>query len=256
MAVTINLNDANSDGVGINFSAYLNDFNTSFERADYGYFSRVSTDYSGNSYATTNVPFALFTGDASAWSFIADSGASGDFTYDPQARLLSGTLDGVSFGHGLTYDASSDSFSHTTQDIGISGLNLSGNGADNAVHALTYDLMSGNTAELETTLNNNDLVINGSTGTDVLQSYAGNDTLTGGAGDDVFVFDNLSGNDVITDLQAGDTINIKWDAVTEYADLIIDYAVDAGNAVISAVGVTDTITVEGFSSGLDETVFV
>ena len=63
--------------------------------------------------------------------------------------------------------------------------------------------MSGNTAELEITLNSNDLVINGSSGNDVLQSYAGNDFLAGGAGDDVFVFNNLSGNDVITDLQAG-----------------------------------------------------
>ena len=199
---------------------------------------------------------ALVTGNAAAWSLIADSGSSGDLSYDITSNVLSGTLDAVSFGHGLTYDASSDSFFHKTDDISFSGLNLSGSGADNSVHTLTYDLMSGNIAELETVLNFNELVINGSSGNDVLQGYAGDDVLTGGAGADVFVFDNLSGNDVITDLQTGDTIEILWEGVTEFADLIIDYAADAGNAVISAAGVSDTITVEGFSSGLDDTYFM
>ena len=227
---------------------------------------------------------ALVTGNAAAWSLIADSGSSGDLSYDITSNVLSGTLDAVSFGHGLTYDASSDSFFHKTDDISFSGLNLSGSGADNSVHTLTYDLMSGNIAELETVLNFNELVINGSSGNDVLQGYAGDDVLTGGAGADVFVFDNLSGNDVITDLQTGDTIDIcrapagalqisrgndvitdlqtgdtieiLWEGVTEFADLIIDYAADAGNAVISAAGVSDTITVEGFSSGLDDTYFM
>ena len=247
MAVTINLNDANNDGVGIDLQAYLTNFNTTFQRADYGYFSTNPTDFSGNAYATTNVDLALVTGNPSAWSFIANSGASGDFTYDLLARQLNGTLDAVSFGHGLTYDAGSDSFSHMTQDISVSGLNLSGSGAGNAVHTLIYDLMNGNIAELESELNSNDLVINGSTGDDVLQSYAGDDILTGGAGDDVFRFDNLSGNDVITDLQPGDAIDIVWQGVTSFSDLIIDYASDAGNAIVSAAGVADTITVEGFS---------
>ena len=256
MVVTIDLNDANNDGIGINMPGYLSDIDTSFQRADYGYFSHIPNDYAGNTYATADVANALLTGNPAAWALVAESGPNGDFSYNLATNTLNGTLDGFCFGYGLSYDISSDTISHIADDIEIFGLNLSGSGAGNPVHTLIYDLMSGNIAELEAELNSNDLVINGSTGDDVLQSYAGNDILTGGAGDDVFRFDNLSGNDVITDLQPGDTIDILWQGVTDFADLIIDYASDAGNAIVSAAGVADTITVEGFSTGLDDTYFV
>ena len=43
----------------------------------------------------------------------------------------------------------------------------------------------------------------GGTGLDTLNGGAGNDTLTGGDNNDYFVFNNLSGVDLITDFQSG-----------------------------------------------------
>lgn len=259
MAVTINLNDADNNGTGIDMPAYFADFNQYFDRAGYGHFSSNPLDFSGNQYgANDDSMFVPFVGD-DARSFIADSGASGDLNYNILGgRVLEGTLNSLSFGSGLNYTSSSDSFSHVAEDIDISGLGLSGSGANNPVHNVVYGLMSNNTTALEAQLNANDLVINGSSGADTIQSYAGNDGLTGNAGNDTFVFNSGSGNDVITDLSAGDLIDVlgNWNGATEFSDLTIDYTSDPGNAIISVDGYTDTITVEGITSGLTEDFFI
>lgn len=258
MAVTINLNDANNDGTGINMPGYFSDFNQNFDRSGWGHFSSNPFDFNGNNYAASNGSALLPFVSDTAQSFIADSGAAGDISYSLLSHVLSGTLDSVSFGHGLNYDSASDSFTHTTNDIDISGLGLSGSGANNPVHNVVYGLMSNNTTALEAQLNANDLVINGSSGADTIQSYAGNDVLTGNAGNDTFVFNSGSGKDVITDLSAGDLIDVlgNWNGATEFSDLTIDYTSDPGNAVISVDGYTDTITVEGITSGLTEDFFI
>ncbi|EEA96265.1 heme acquisition protein HasA [Pseudovibrio sp. JE062] len=258
MAVTINLSDANNDGTGINMPAYFADFNQNFDRSGWGHFSSNPFDFNGNNYAATNGSALLPFVSDDAQSFIVVSGSAGDISYSLINHALSGTLDSVSFGHGLDYNSSSDSFAHTTNDISISGLGLSGSGSGNSVHNVVYGLMSHDTTALEAQLDANDLIINGSSGADTIQSYAGDDTLTGNAGNDIFVFSSGSGTDVITDLAAGDVIDVlgNWNGVSEFDDLIIDYASDPGNAVISAAGTTDTITVEGFSSGLDESFFI
>ncbi|WP_068311165.1 heme acquisition protein HasA [Polycladidibacter hongkongensis] len=258
MAVTIDLTDANSDGVGVDIAAYFADFNQSFDMTGWGHFSGNPFDFSGNNYAGTNGSGLLPFISDSAQSFVVDSGSAGDVNYSLGTHQLSGSVDGVSFGHGLNYSSSSDSFSHTTTDIGITGLGITGSGAGNPVHDLVYGLMKNNTSALEAQLSANDLVINGSDGADSIQGYAGDDTLTGNGGDDIFVFATGSGNDTITDLTVGDKIDVydAWNGVTEFADLIIDYASDVGNAIISIAGATDTITVEGYSSGLDDGFFV
>ena len=79
-------------------------------------------------------------------------------------------------------------------------------------------------------------------GNDILVGGAGADTLTGGVGDDVFVFDGSFGSDTITDFAAGlgrtDRIWITGSSFTSFAD-VQAHAVDAGgNAVISVDGGT------------------
>ena len=54
----------------------------------------------------------------------------------------------------------------------------------------------------------------GEMGNDYLNGGAGNDTLTGGKGNDTFVYRMGEGNDVITDYQAGDVLNIASGEIT------------------------------------------
>ena len=59
-----------------------------------------------------------------------------------------------------------------------------------------------------------DLLLGGK-GADTLEGGTGNDTLTGGAGADVFVYNYGDGNDVITDYEEEDTIQIVGDTVSK-----------------------------------------
>ncbi len=60
----------------------------------------------------------------------------------------------------------------------------------------------------------NDSIL-GSKGNDSLSGGKGNDTLTGGAGADIFVYTKGDGNDVITDYDEDDTIQINSDTVSK-----------------------------------------
>lgn len=62
----------------------------------------------------------------------------------------------------------------------------------------------------------------GGDGDDDLSGGSGDDHLTGGEGADTFIFNVNNGTDVITDFEVGiDTIHIRDDAVTGYADLTL-----------------------------------
>lgn len=230
---TITLSDVNADGTGVDLAAYLADFDTNFVRGSYGYFSNSATDLAGNQYAFSESTSASISGiPASADSVVIGSGSTGDFTYSMTTHTLNGTLDSVSFGQGLSYASSTDSFSQSATDVAITGLGLSGSGSGNAVHTLIYDLMGGSTSVLLNTLNAQNNTIIGSAGDDSINSFNGNDTLTGGAGSDLFVFDGTDGADTITDFDVDeDYLDVVAWASSSFEDLSVTYS--GGNAVVS-----------------------
>ena len=98
--------------------------------------------------------------------------------------------------------------------------------------------------------------LNGGTGNDVLFGGAGNDTLTGGEGNDKFVFlaNSNSGQDVITDFQAGSDKIVFADVVS--ADKLSNAVWDDASHTLSFSGVgkdghtyNNSVTFNGLSSG-------
>ena len=98
--------------------------------------------------------------------------------------------------------------------------------------------------------------LNGGTGNDVLFGGAGNDTLTGGEGNDKFVFlaNSNSGQDVITDFQAGSDKVVFADVVS--ADKLSNAVWDDASHTLSFSGVgkdghtyNNSVTFNGLSSG-------
>ncbi|OAP34548.1 hypothetical protein AU381_24800 [Sinorhizobium glycinis] len=93
----------------------------------------------------------------------------------------------------------------------------------------------------------NDKLIGGA-GLDTLFGGTGNDVLTGGADKDVFVFKTGSQADRIADFLDGtDKIDLAgFDAITDFADLKANHAVQSGGAVVISYG-TDKLTIDNFT---------
>lgn len=217
MTITIELDGS----TGVDFGAYLQDYATNFSQGYWGFFNDpsagafVGSEYAFSESTNTSTPIA-----GGSQSVIVDSDG-GTFQYNMSSHVLEGNVDSVTFGDGLTYDSGSDSFS-SAADVTISGLGLSGTGSGNDVHNFVYDLMQGNTTELENELDN---------GVTYLSS-GGNDTLYGYAGDDVFDFDTGSGNDVVKNFSQGDDkLNVDGWGADAIGDLTINEVF--GSSIVS-----------------------
>lgn len=244
---TIDLNDANNDGVGVDFLSYLTAWDSSFTPGYYGFFSTVPTDFIGNQFAVADSNSSTVGGVGSADTVVIDSGSAGDLYYDIVSHVLAGNVDGTTFGQGLSYNAGSDTFSQSAWDIDINGLGLSGTGANNAVHNFVYGLMQGNPANLLSVLNGQNNTFNGSAGADVLYSFNGNDTLTGNGGADLFVFQGTDGNDVITDFD----VALDFIDVTAWGTVSVSYAYDAVSGLYDATvtdGVNGSLSVQDIAN--------
>jgi Ca2+-binding RTX toxin-like protein len=88
--------------------------------------------------------------------------------------------------------------------------------------------------------------LNGGAGQDKLDGGAGNDILGGGAGKDQFIFRSGSGNDVITDFQSRDVVNLSKAAAgaADYSHLDLSQT-DKGVVLTLADG--SSVTFEGLS---------
>lgn len=231
---------------GVDLGAYLADFGANFTPSGRGAFSQ---GLSGDEYALwEDADQTIPVADGRA--FVADSGAAGDLSYDIFTNVVSGTLDSLDFGTGVS-DSGGGDFS-TDSDVLISGLGLSGSGAGNEVNELLLDLMRGNVDVLLDTLKNEDIRFTGSTGADSFKGFGngddtvsggrgddklfgaagddrllggvGNDQLNGGVGDDFL--DGGAGNDRLTGAAGADTFRFAGDFGK---DRIVDF--DAGAAV-------------------------
>lgn len=72
----------------------------------------------------------------------------------------------------------------------------------------------------------------GGTSRNVINGMGGNDWLTGGGNNDVFVFQKGSGHDVITDFRAGDVLKIEGFDLASYAEIKSRLYEKDGNAVL------------------------
>jgi serralysin len=197
MALNINVSNA-----GVDFTAYLADFNSNFTPSGWGYFSDNPTDFSGDEFAvssSSDVTLPIADGQAAVF----DSGAAGSLNYDFATHVLAGALDAIEFGTGLSYSSGSDDFT-TTPDVSISGFGLSGSGSGNAVHNLVYNTMQGNTAVLNTHLAANAINFTGGSGADTFSGYGFADSIEGAGGSDVL--SGAGGSDTIRGGNGADTL--------------------------------------------------
>lgn len=259
MAINVNLSDANSDGTGVDFNAYLANFDSTFSLGSWGHFSNVPTDFSGDEFAISESSSGtLPVTDPDAQVVVFESGSAGNLEYNFGSHTLAGALDAIEFGQYLAYNSTTDNFS-TLADVRISNLGLTGTGAGNDVHDQVYDIMQGNTGVLTGHLNANSINFLGSSGDDSFTGFAqddiingggGDDTLAGGGGDDTFVFQDNWGVDTISGFVSGDDV-IQFDGLwADWTDFSTDTDVSVVGNVVEWTDGADTwsVTVGGVSS--------
>lgn len=101
------------------------------------------------------------------------------------------------------------------------------------------DVLSGGSGDDVLKGGSGDDVLKGGSGDDVLVGGSGDDRLTGGSGDDTFQFAGHFGEDTVTDLRAGDTIDLTaFSGITDVSQL-----------TITQVGNDTLITVPGSGGG-------
>lgn len=177
---------------GVDFNAYLDAFEAAFVRNGNGFFSDDPRDLGGDEFAQSSGDDATLPID-SGLSYIAESGDDGDFAYDFATNTVGGTLDGLQFGDGLTYDAEADDFT-TDAAVTIRGLGLEGTGPGNEVSEVLGGLRESDLDALRDLLRGDDIDFDGSAGADAFKGFGpgddelsgakGADTLNGAGGDD------------------------------------------------------------------------
>jgi serralysin len=158
------------------------------------------------------------------------SGGSGD------DRLLGGSGDDkLSGGSGddvLRGGSGDDDLSGGSGDDVLRG----GSGDDNLSGGSGDDSLYGGSG---------DDVLKGGSGDDLIVGGSGDDRLSGGSGDDIFRFSGDFGDDVITDLKDGDTIDLtSLSSVTDLGQL--DIRQEGSDTVIEIPG-GGSITVKGLT---------
>lgn len=227
MSITITLQDANNDGTGINFLNYLGNYDSTFVIDGPGGFNNPALGpFSGTEYAIKNA-------DVSS-SVVMGAAAGSTLNYEFATHTLEGSLNDVSFGEGVTYNAVTDSFDQTT-DIDIAGLGLTGTGPGNEVHNVVFGLMEGDTSELISQFDSGVTYV----------SSTGNDVMTGFAGNDTFVFNSDSGFDVVDNFDTdGDLLDVSGWGVEGLSDLLVvslfgnSYITDGAEGAIKVADVT------------------
>lgn len=276
MAFTISVSDFNKDGTGINFAAYLSNFEKNYvDDTGRGGFSGTQSGVYGSETNPLQADAYAITDDASGGgqSVIFNGPGnfkySGPYSYNGSAHNVYGELSSISFGQNteITDLGGGDvKYSHDA-DIKITGFS-SGYMTDAQTKGeLLHDISNSDTSSLTALLATDSIIFKGSTGKDVFTGYGhadklnggagndklgggagkdrlngdtGNDVLTGGTAADTFYFAKNDGTDRISDFAAGrtgaDIIEFQKGLFDSYAD-VIDSAVEKnGNTVISYTG--------------------
>ena len=267
MAIKISVADANNDGKGINFAAYLKDYEETYAdatgRGDFsgktsGDITSEDDPLGAKSYVTTD------SEEDGGRSVIFNS--SGKFIYDFfGGHVISGKLQSMVFGDDTvkTSIGGGDNSYTNSGDITIAGfpknyettsdkgeimgdiLNAKTNGIDSLYDFLQSDsiVFKGSTGKDVFAGYTHDDTLNGGAGSDKLDGGAGadridgdtgSDHLTGGLGADTFYFAKNDGTDKITDFAAGkagkDIIEFGKGLFDSFAD-VLDHAKDVSAGV-------------------------
>jgi len=189
MAITITANDANKDGKGINFAAFLKSYDKTFTRDGYGSFNSVDPmAMSGKQYATT---------DAKKFGVVLSAGKAA-WQYDLATHKITGSLETVEFGNSVALNATTKKFA-LKSDLKISGLGITDS---KLAGEILSDIMGGKltedgaTSSLLKALKSDSLVFKGSTGADTFTGFGKADKISGGNGNDVLK--GGGGNDTLS----------------------------------------------------------
>ncbi|MBV1864707.1 MAG: fasciclin domain-containing protein [Rhodobacteraceae bacterium] len=116
---------------------------------------------------------------------------------------------------------------------GSSDLLMGGNGHDTVVGGAGNDTLFGGSG--------NDWLQGGSGGDSIYGEF-GDDTLTGNSGNDLFVVANGAGNDLITDFQSGDRIDLSAFGIWDFSTLALT---QIGSTTTLQLDANDSITLLG-----------
>jgi Ca2+-binding RTX toxin-like protein len=262
MAINIDLTDANGDGKGIDFNAYLKSFNAKFEASGYGGLTNESSTGSipNGDYYIRGDDYVSWDGKTNGQSVIFEGGEDG-WEYEFSTHTMEGDIDAVTFG---TKTKQSDSVPEYTNNgeirVSFDEFHTKFDDSD-----FVSSLSDGDTKKFLQFLNSDSIEFTGSSGKDSFVSFKkadtlhgeggadkldgakgndtiygdeGNDRLTGGKGADTFVFEAGDGKDRITDFGDGADV-IDFSGQLADFDAVLAAATDGSKGV--------TISYEGGS---------
>ncbi|MGV3551469.1 calcium-binding protein [Rhizobium sp.] len=209
MAITINLKDADKNGKGIDFDAYMKAFNKNFEAVGRGGFNNGYWDGPAQKNGSTMVgdDYVATDGIKKGQSVIFEGTQEGAWKYHWQGHTIDAEIDGVTFGVGskskiVGYDDGIPIYRYTNNgeiQIGFDAMTTNFDDKD-----FVSQLADGKTKKFLQFLNSDDINFTGSTGKDKFTSFGGNDTLDGGAGKDTL--NGGAGDDIIIGGKGNDTL--------------------------------------------------
>jgi serralysin len=219
VTINISLKDANKDGKGIDFDAYMKNFNKNFEASGRGGFNNGVWEggIMANGSKMVGDDYVTWDGRKNGQSVIFEGTGEDSWTYDWNSHKVEGELNGVTFGVSTKEKV-------VGKDAGENIYNYKNNGEIQ----VTFDafntafdkkdfvdsLTDGSTKQFMKFLASDSINFTGSSGNDKFTSFAGDDTLRGGGGKDIL--NGGAGNDTIYGDAGNDTLNGGVGADTLY----------------------------------------
>jgi len=247
MAITITLDDANNDGKGINFNAYLANLDKRYQSSGFGGLTNETEEGSipDNNWVLYGDDYVSWDGRKNGQSVIFEGVEEGSWKYVFNGHKMTGEINAVTFGTNTKTSNNNPEYTNNGEiRVAFDAFNTAFGKGD-----FVESLADGSTKKFIQFLNSDSIDFVGSAGRDVFTSYAqadtlhgeagrdllnggrgsdtiygdeGNDKLTGGRGADIFVFEAGDGTDRITDFTAVDKIDFSgffdsFDAVLDAA---------------------------------------
>ncbi|MGV0819828.1 hypothetical protein [Martelella sp. AMO21009] len=252
MAVTI----TQQNGYSNDLLEYFGSWSYSYTYYDHGYFNPAS----GSTYTQWGAGTVYDPTDPNDTPTSSIILSGDDFTYS--TGNFSGNIETLNFGEGIYYDSGSSEYVQTNELlIDVSDVDVT---SSNAFPYAIYVLSNYGSFENETIFGTNfpgmyDFFAEqgteqiGTAGADTQSSFGGDDTLTGGSGNDTFRFvlddtgASVIGNDTITDFDAANEViwfGLNDTAYDSDAD-IINAASDTVDGVYIDLGSHGSVTLNG-----------